>query len=194
VIDEGELLKAGDIMRLDRDTFKTTLEISTNVAVLLVAVVLLSLLAINIFVKPPIANLNRGLEKGKAFSPIRTVDYADSEKTLLIALNTSCPFCRESLPLYQRLVEALPQPSKALHIVAIFPNREADVGDYLRDNHLTIDAVAEVDLNSLRISGTPTVILIDRSGAVKDFWNGKLTENEAQEFLNSVIPHNGRSN
>ena len=64
---------------LERHTLKSTLEVSTNIAVLLVAVAALSTLAITVFLKPSAPNFLLGLEKGKAFGQVSNIDYGGSD-------------------------------------------------------------------------------------------------------------------
>lgn len=175
---------------MDPQKLKTTLEVTTNIAVILVAVAMLSLLAIFVFVKPRTPTLSIGLQKGQAFGQISKVDYGRSDRTLLIALSTACSYCQENLPFYQKLTSAPVPFHNNLQVVALFPNAAEDVEKYVRENKLPIEAVAAVDFNSLRISGTPTIILVDKNGVVQDFWIGKLSEQEANKFLHLVSPRN----
>lgn len=171
---------------MERPTLKSTLEVSTSIAVLLVAVAALSTLAITFFVKPASPNFRPGLEKGKALGQVSNLDYRSSEETLLIALNTNCSYCRESLPLYRKLSATQPQGNKSLRIIALFPNRAEEVARYVKENQLVVDTIANVDFASLPVSGTPTMILVNNRGEVKDFWVGKLAATEADEFVRSL--------
>src|SRR6185295_14573780 len=137
---------------------------STSIAVLLVAIAALSIFAITVFVKPEPSVFTPGLERGKPFGQIANVNYRDSEQTLLIALNTNCSYCRESLPLYRTLSQAQPPGSKSLRIVALFPNKAHEVAQYVKENQLIFDTIAEVDFDSLHVAGTPTMILVSESG------------------------------
>jgi thiol-disulfide isomerase/thioredoxin len=170
---------------VDRHTLKSTLEISTTIAVLLVAVAVLSILAVMVFLKPSVPTLSLGLERGKAFGQVSGVDYRSHKQTLLIALNTNCSYCQESVPLYRKLLEANPRGSESLHIIALFPNKAEEVAKYMKDNRLIVDSVPGVDFKSLRIAGTPTMILLSNNGEVKDFWTGKLTDRESDDFIRS---------
>ena len=39
---------------------------------------------------------------------------------------------------------------------------------------MTVDEIRQATLSDLEISGTPTLLLLDRSGVVKQVWFGKL--------------------
>lgn len=174
------------------ERLRSTLEIATNIAVLLVAIAALSTLAIIVFLKPATPNLRPGLEKGKVFAQVPKVDYGSREQTLLIFLNTNCSYCLESIPFYRKLSDAQPQGSKSLRIVALFPNKAEEVAKYVKENQLTVENVAEVDLGVLGISGTPTMILVNSKGEVKNFWLGRLSNTETDEFFRSLTAENGR--
>src|SRR5438876_3401270 len=107
---------------MDRQALKRTLEVSTNVAVLLVAIALLSLLAIFVFVRPRTPELLPGLERGRVLTNLSNIDFHGSDQTLLIALSTTCPYCRESLPLYRQILKGKHDARKTLTVVALFPN------------------------------------------------------------------------
>jgi hypothetical protein len=178
---------------VDRNGLKATLEVSTNIAVLLVAIAVLSVLAIAVFTRPPAPNLSPGLEKGRVIGQLPNVDYRSSDQTLLIMLNTNCSYCRESLPLYRKIVDAQPQRNQSLRVIAVFPNSEDQVGKYLKENQLTVDSVAGVDFQALRVSGTPTMVLVNNRGEVKDFWTGKLDDREADDFVRTLLTEKGAS-
>ena len=175
---------------LHRKRFRHLLETVTSVAVLLVAVAALSGFANNYFSEPPFAVFRTGLERGMVLGSIPSVDYQSSRHTLLIALNTNCSYCRESIPFYRKLALANDQSEKPLRIVAVFPNKTAEVANYARENDLLLDTVAGVELSRLNISGTPSMILINSNGEVKDFWIGKLQDSETDRLISSITSIN----
>jgi hypothetical protein len=85
---------------------KNLLEVVTNVAVLLVALVVLGTFAWSYFAAQPRQLPHVGLQKGKEFAAVAGVNYGDSSQTLLVAINTHCGYCKGSLPFYRQLIEA----------------------------------------------------------------------------------------
>ena len=88
---------------------KSYLEVTTNIVVLLVALVVLGNFAWTHLTKQPNrpeVRAEGGLRKGSAFSLIPTVDYTKSAQTLVIALSSRCDHCNESLPFFKNLLEA----------------------------------------------------------------------------------------
>ncbi len=49
-----------------------------------------------------------------------------------------------------------------------------------------MDILAAIDLNGLKVSATPTLILVDSTGKVLDFWVGKLSEENQQGVMKSI--------
>jgi hypothetical protein len=155
---------------------KNTLEIATNVAVLLAATAFLTALSWGFFVKQKSPAKSSGFRKGAPAPTLPHVDYAGAPKTLLIAMNTRCHYCTESISFYNSLIERRP----GTRVLAVFPNDEAEVKEYVRQQRLGLEAVGGVNFRALQIESTPTMILIGSDGKILDFWIGKLsTTNEA---------------
>jgi hypothetical protein len=111
---------------------------------------------------------------------IPDVDFASREQTLLFVLSTSCKFCKESAPFYQRIVRDA-QSIKNLRLVAALPQSKEEGEKYLSDMGIAIREVKQSKPESFGTSGVPTLILIDNKGAVRKAWVGKLpTEKEAE--------------
>jgi thiol-disulfide isomerase/thioredoxin len=165
---------------------KTLLEVATNVAVLLVAAVFLGNFAWNYAHRKPAQQLRLGLEKGKSFAPLDGVDYSHAPQTLLIAMNTTCGYCKESIPFYQQLVSNRAEQNKTTKLIAIFSERQNVVQQYLEENQLEIESISSADFKALNLAGTPTLVLLDNSGKVIDFWVGKLPK-EAEPQVRQAL-------
>jgi peroxiredoxin len=171
---------------MTQDKWKGSVEVVTNLAVLLVAVVVLATFAKSYFAGGRSPRLEAGLRKGEAFSPVRGLDYGGSPLTLLIVMNTNCHYCTESVPFYRKLAEAQRTGGRAARVVAVFPNDEAEVREYARQTGLDLEKVSGVDFSKLNVGGTPTAILIDSGGTVRDFWVGKLPSESEQQIINAL--------
>lgn len=163
---------------------KTYLETATSIAVLLVSTLVVSIFVWSYLVQGSNPSFQGGLQKGKTLSQLPGIDYSHNPQTLLIAMSVKCKFCGESVRFYKQLAEARRGLGKYTQLVALFPEDEDTVRQYLRRNQLEIGAVAGSDLKSLNISGTPTIILVDRQGKIIDFWIGKLAEGDEQQVIN----------
>jgi thioredoxin-related protein len=173
-------------MNMERSKIKQYLEVSTNIAVLILVLVVLTVLARGYFVNKQRPGIKNGLQKGQYLTQLSNYTYSSSPKTLLIVMNTGCSFCAESMPFYKQLVKALKENGSMTHVVAVFPNTEMETQGYLKENKLQIDAVPNIDFNSLNVSGTPTIILTDDTGKILDFWIGKLSEEAGTEVIKEI--------
>jgi hypothetical protein len=113
------------------------------------------------------------------------VDFASSEQTLLFVLSSSCKFCKESAPFYQRIIQEA-KSIKNLRLVAMLPQDEKDGEKYLGDMGITIQEVKRSRPESVGASGFPTLILVDNRGAVKKAWVGKLPAEKEAEVINRI--------
>ena len=168
---------------MEQSKVKNALEIATNIAVLLVAVTVLTVFALNFYTKPQ-PQLRQGLQRGDTIPQLQGLNYRDASQTLLIALNTRCGYCNESIPFYQQLVQQ--EFSKPTRIVALFPNSESEVRQFTQQNQLNIDTIADVDFRMFNLIGTPTMILVDDEGAVNDFWLGKLSRDDEHRVIQAL--------
>ena len=169
---------------MEHAKIKGHLELATNIAVLLVALAVLSLFAANYFQRPPAPQA--GLHNGTRIAQLPPLDYRSATQTMLIVMSVTCNYCQESTPFYRRLIEAAQQRSKELRLVMVFPNPAAEVKTYMEQQHLSAEAVSGADLKALKVTATPTIILVDSSGSVADFWIGKLSSEGERQVLRAI--------
>lgn len=174
---------------MDRKSWASYIEVSSNIAVLVVAMALLgAIVSTRWWPSPDNVKLNNGLQKGQVVAQLPSIDFAASRQTLIAVLSTKCHYCTESLPFYRRLLEEQQRAQQATRIVAVFPNPQTEVDQYKQQNQLTLEALSAVNSSTLGVTGTPTLILIDSAGHVVDFWVGKLSQAEEQQIIEAVRP------
>jgi thioredoxin-related protein len=164
--------------------FSQRIEVVTNIAIIL-AVILLSYFLIHRFffqqnsqLKPP-----PEIIKGMKIS-LADMDWQANQKTLLLVLQKGCHFCSESMPFYKTLVEK--SKEKGIKLVAVLPNSREEGSQYLRENGVEIQEVRQVQLNTINVKGTPTLILVNNNGEVDESWIGKLPSDKENEVIGSL--------
>jgi len=162
------------------------LEATTSVAVLLGAVVIIYVGLWSHFHEGAKPQLSVGLRTGATLHMPPNVGNGGATKTLIMAMNTACGYCQESVPFYRKLSEGWRKASESARLVAIFPNGEDDVKHFLRDNQLDVEASSSVDFGPLKITGTPTLILVGENGEIRDFWVGKLSADQEEQVIKSI--------
>ena len=193
-------------MENKKSKFARAVEIATNLSIIAVALVGAMVLVKNYLLRPALPRLVQLLrrrlleirmlpEKVSELAPsgpatgtqisLPGINWNDSEETVVIALSDKCHFCTESAPFYQRLTQEL-AGSKKVRLVAVFP-QEVDAGKkYLDGLKVPIGDIAQAQLNSFGVRGTPTLVIVDKSGTVKQAWVGRLTADKETEVLSRI--------
>jgi len=162
------------------------LEVATSVPVLLGAAVVIYVGLWGHFHGSAKPQLSVGLRTGSLLTSPPNILYGDAPRTLIIALNTECGYCEASVPFYKRLAELQNKAAEGSRLIAVFPNGEADVNQFVQRHHLNLETASSVDFGSLKVTGTPTLILINANGEVRNFWIGKLSQDQEQQIIRSL--------
>ena len=165
---------------------KNILDVTTNVVVVMFAVVAIGVLAKN-YLLPRGPETRADIRKGSAFPEIEGADYKQFQRTLILALNVDCRYCSKSIPFYNRLAEARRENGGQFNIIAAFINKEEErVKSYAQEKHLSVQTVAGVDADKLNIQMTPTLVLVDGAGKVLDSWRGVLQPDGEREVFDAL--------
>lgn len=164
-------------------------ELAANIAIIIVAVLLALVLVKNYLLQPnslqsspkAVTNSHQGVETGSKIN-LSDIDWQKNRQTLLFVLSTTCHFCSESAPFYQQLVKERGDT----RIVAVLPQSISEGKDYLNKLGVPVDDIKQASLSSMAVRGTPTLILVDNNGTIKDSWVGKLPDGEESKVLNRV--------
>ena len=113
------------------------------------------------------------------------MNWATNRATRVIVLQTRCRFCADSAAFYVKAATAL--ENRDVHLTAVFPEPVAEARVYLGRMKIPISDVRQVELSTLRVYGTPTVILVDRNGHVAKTWLGRLEPELEEEVLSAAL-------
>ncbi len=162
---------------------KKVFEVSINALVGLAAIlVIYQLVAQNRVSRP------RHVEVGDHLPYIEGVAWG-GQSTLLLAVRKGCHFCEESMPFYRRLVALRDQHRTDTQLVAVFPDSEVEARGVLKDARLdNIGLASGVPLSRINVTGTPTLLLVDKRGVVSRAWSGELTLDGEEEVLKALKP------
>ena len=157
------------------------IEMAANVAIIIVALVEVSVLVKNYWASP--AELHHNIKTGSKFG-LKVEDGRGSPKAVVLALSTNCHFCTESAGFYREL--SLQCHQRHVPIIAVLPQEIAASQSYLASEGVTVDEVRQAQLSDLRVDGTPTLVIVDGNGIVKKVWYGKLPSNKEKEVLDEI--------
>ena len=85
-------------------------------------------------------------------------------------------------PFYKKLA----QVKGNTHFVALLPQPVEEGAKYLKRLGVFVDDVKQLPLDKIGVRGTPTLLLVDRSGVVKRFWTGKLQPEQESTVLDLI--------
>jgi len=153
------------------------------------ATILLALLVSAVLVKAFLLPASRGFNHfaicsiGKGMSlkdELPRVDWGGNGRTLILAVDPDCRYSHSSVPFYQRLSEAR---GKRVKLLALVPGTPSSARRYIEEEGIPADTVMPVRLRSIGVVRTPTLILVDGAGTVREVWEGALPSNEEQEVI-----------
>jgi len=148
---------------------KAKVEVAANVVVILLAVVIGSVFLKERFAAPgPEPN---EVKAGDRLIGLDGWDWGGHDRTLLLVLRKGCHFCEDSAPFYQRLVA----------------KQQQDNPKVVQSERLGVQALPGVPLQTLKVSGTPTLLLVDRSGTVLNTWIGVLSPRQELEVMRASL-------
>lgn len=159
------------------------IELITNVSIIVVSVVL-CVFIVQFFVLGKKSSGPKDVPVGSKIS-VEGVNFNKSKHTLLAGLSTNCKYCSDSSPFYKRLLDATANRSD-VQVVALFSQSVDEAKKYVDSNGAPFKDVKQVSLSSLKLPGTPTLILVDNNGQVVKSWVGMLTPDREAEVLNSI--------
>ena len=159
------------------------LESVTNIAILIAAVIASAVLVRNYLLSGPGPDLPPQIGVGEKF-PLADVDWKANGTTLVLALAPGCDSCSESAPFYRRLTGEL--AAQRIHMTAVLPESVEDSREYLRRLKVEVGDVRQGSFESLKIRGTPTLILIDAQGVVRNVWLGRFPPDREQQVIDTI--------
>jgi thiol-disulfide isomerase/thioredoxin len=105
---------------------------------------------------------------------------------VVLALRSDCRYCKASLPLYRQIVEVANQPGSHIAVQVVTEEDPARLREFLKSEGLGIAPIFHESLASLGVPGTPTILLADSGGTIKDELVGVLTKERAQALIRDL--------
>jgi rhodanese-related sulfurtransferase len=140
--------------------------------------------------RPHTTAAEMGLQIGY-HATIAGVSWNQSERTLFLAVRTTCPACNASVAYYRRLFDACATCRGCRDLVVSLEPRET-VDAWLRKNHINARHVVTATLSTVPgLHTTPTVAIVDSSGIITDLDIGMLGSDREARFLARTVRRPG---
>jgi thioredoxin-related protein len=164
---------------------KSRLDTAANIAIILVCAIAAVVLVRREFFPAAPPPPPGAVEKGERFDQLKAVLPAGAQKTLVVAVSPTCHFCNESLPFYKRLVDERNQKSSPVKFLAAVRSEgeKSEEAKKFADAGVRLDGVVPIDFSSIKVPGTPTLLLVDNNGKVLNVWVGKLDDSGQKDVL-----------
>lgn len=162
------------------------IELLANIAIIVVAVLLGGVL-VRRYLWPQAESppAQSRIQPGTKLS-VPGIEWDKNERTLLLILSTSCHFCTESAPFYQRLAQEKAKQG-GVGLIAVLPQGVVESQKYLNGLGVSVDDIRQASLDTVQVRGTPTLIMADRTGTVVESWVGKLPAEAEAEVLDRFL-------
>ena len=100
------------------------------------------------------------------------IPWSQARTTVTLVLQSTCAYCRESIPFYKRLMNA---HYDKVPFAAVFPHSLDIANSYLREESLPIPIVKGGIVHLWPGIKTPTLVVFESSGAIVRVWAGILS-------------------
>ena len=104
----------------------------------------------------------------------------------MIAIRRGCPYCDASLPFYRQLGEQERSNTLGAHVLLVMPNDASTGSGLLTKADVEVQAIFGQELHALKVSGTPTVLLLDSGGRIEREWIGQLTPLREKDVIDAA--------
>jgi len=112
------------------------------------------------------------------------VQWAPGGASVVIAMNSKCPFCIASLPVYAQLSSLAGRSGGRLSLLVASTTPDiSGVEKLLTEHGVRAVQIVESSTGALHVSGTPTTFIVDRSGVVRWVHLGQMDDSREKELL-----------
>jgi hypothetical protein len=113
------------------------------------------------------------VQAGATLKPVPGVPFALAGDTLLLAVRDGCHFCEDSMPFYKKLLALKSDGKISIPIVAVLPDSATVAYRFLSSHGVAIPIAPNVNLATIGVLGTPTMILVGAKRTVQQVWAGE---------------------
>lgn len=156
-----------------------------------ICLITVSLLSIGILIKhsffPPRQTYSLNLPKlvGRQLD-IPGAKWSKTHVNVVVFLSTKCHFCEASMPFYRHLISERNVENSFINMVAISREPSKTVQDHLLAENVRFDQVYQLQKSNTWLRATPTFLLVDGSGVIKQALIGELNSSRQQEIFNLI--------
>ena len=162
---------------------RARLEIAANIALIAACALVIATVASRFIGQR--ATMPEPYQVGDVVPAIGGFQYSASDRTVLLFVRSTCPYCTISMPFYQTLVDSGKATNERdYRVVAVSHEPEETVHAYFAKHNVAVDELLSIATGATAVTRTPTLLVVDAAGRVLGSWTGHLTsEREAEVRL-----------
>jgi hypothetical protein len=167
----------------------TRLEKTTNVAIIVACAFLVGTLARSYYLSSrPDPRAQPSIQKGAVVKlpGAGATGQQPAAPTLVMALSKNCHFCQESMGFYQKLTALKNSSPQGLRLVAVLHEKREEAESYLKEHGIGADEVISAPVSQIGVTGTPTLLLLDRENKLQESWVGKLNDSQEAQVIDRL--------
>jgi hypothetical protein len=125
---------------------------------------------------------------GERIPDMPEVRFSSASRTLLLAASDDCRYCKDSAPFYKTVAMQLAESNRSNWVqLVLVTSDDRTKSERFRESsglgHAKVVHLGSDGMRSLKVPGTPTLILVDNAGKVVRVWVGKLNADSEREVL-----------
>ena len=155
-------------------------------AVLMVAALVVTFVVVDNRLRPRVPELPATDALG-VVNLLDTSEFGATPWTVVLVVNSTCPFCTDSMSFYSDLAHLRSSSGSPLvRLVAVSTEEEAVTADYFTVNGVVIGSTVSSTQSIVSGALTPTLIIVDRERNVVGSFVGRLSQRAEAEVLNII--------
>jgi hypothetical protein len=167
------------------------LEKLTHICLIMVSLVSIGII-LDIHFRPPTMLITSNPQAslvGKALT-FPEVDWRLSNVNVLVLINDQCHYCEKSTPFFQRISQLRAGSNGKVRFFAVSQQTEEKTRNYLNAHQILTDGVVRASHGIAQVTNTPTLILVNSSGVVKNAYIGLLTDEQEKVVFAKITELN----
>jgi glutaredoxin/rhodanese-related sulfurtransferase len=129
-----------------------------------------------------VAYLTASVAPGSSFR-LDGVDWRNARRHLIVAVSSTCPYCKADAGLYRALAE-LAAADAELQMIVVGNEKQDALRRWLKDNGITARKVISLPSpQTLGIRSTPTLLIVDARGVITDVLQAKASPSDVERIL-----------
>lgn len=158
---------------------RLTLDTATNLGLLIASLMMTVVLGQGLWSKyvatPPVPPT---YQQGDTFPTIEAVNFAASDKTVVVFVASTCQYCTQSMPFYAELARS--RAGLRTQLVAVGFEPESTITAYLAGHRVETDGIFSTMSRAYKFAATPTLLVLDSNGVVIQQWVGALNGRQSE--------------